>query len=767
MKRLSTLFLVLTALLGLPLTAGATETVFDFENNPQGWPVGEGANFADGNLTSPLTMGEVTLTNVQGDASQPARIMRANDGISALYVYKNGSIQLATVEGRAITKMEVTMKTGAFDLTASTGAVAADVWTGNAQQVLFTTSATRQMLKLVVTTADENAETVKPVVETFDAEAASIAAFNALEDGQVVKLTLKDAQVNAFDDIFNFYFIEDATGATTISGLTLRAGDVLNGYVIGKKSSDQLDWSGEHPDYVEHKLAASNGDNIKAEAATLDGTPIEVGAIADGKNHGRLLTVSNVEIRKEGRFYYAYSGEDRVQVKDAYMVLPYDYEWPATAKSVTGVATFNGARWQLAPTKADDIVASVADEAVNVFDFALNNLSLPIGQNGEQSEQGNLGGEAVTMGDVTLTFVNSPTMPTRYYTSTRGNHFQMLAGGQLRLTAAEGRAITSVVVKPNYTTNPSTGDIVHQVNWTADKGEGTLSTDKMTWTGNATSVRFTGAGGPTYLDSIIVTTAPTDASTVIPEADVFTDVASIAEFNALAAGTLAKLQLKDAIVSATALGPSRWAIYLQDATAGAHMYCMPFALEANDVLNGFIYVVKNNQTAGSRMAMTELTSAADFTVTANGTVVPVEGTLAEVNVAANLNRVVKVEGVRFEGTSATAATLTDADGSTITVNNTASGMSPYVITDSFAGVSYERATVVGILYGSNKGNCLYPLSITEDAITDGIRSMDNEQCTMYNEQGAMNNEVYNMLGMRQNRLVKGLNIVGGRKVIMK
>jgi len=748
--------MALAVLAALGMQAQTATATFDFENNPEEWPVGEGVNFADGNLTSPLSVGEVTLTNVQGDASQPARIMRANDGVSALYVYKNGSIGLSTTEGRAIKKLEVTMKSGSFDLVPDNGSVSDAVWTGNAQQVLFKSSATRMMLKLVVTTDAENAETVKPAVETFDVEAADIAAFNAVEDGKTVKLTLKDAQVNAFDDIFNFYFIEDATGATGLTGVTLNAGDRLNGYIIGTKSSEALDWSGDYPDYVEIKLAANNADNVTAEAGDLKSTTIEVGAIADGKNHGRLLTVSNVEIRKEGRFYYAYSGDDRVQVKDAYMVLPNDYEWPEMAKSVTGVATFNGVRWQLAPTKAEDIVAAVADEVETVFDFALNNLSLPIGQNGADSELGNLGGKAVTMGDVTLTFVNSPTMPTRYYTSNRGNHFQMIKDGQMRLTAAEGRAITSIVVKPNYTTNTATGATVYNVSWTADKGEGTLSADKMTWTGNATSVRFTGTGA-TYLDSIIVVTAPKDDNTVTSEGDVYTEVASIAEFNALDNGTLAKLQLNDAIVTATALGPSRWTIYVQDATAGAHMYCMPFELKANDVLNGAICVVKVNQTAGPRMGMTEQTATDDFTVTENGTVEPVEGTISEVNVAGNLNRVVKVSGVSFVGTSATAATLTDAEGATLTVSNTASGMSPYVITDSFADVSYERATVVGILHGTTSGNRLYPLSITEDVIADGIATVNGN-----NADGV---EIYSLQGIRLNRLQKGLNIVNGRVIV--
>ena len=759
MKRISTLFMVLMALMALPLTAGAAETVFDFENNPQGWPVGEGVNFADGNLTTPLVVDEVTLTNVQGNATQPARIMKANDGISALYVYKNGSIQLSVADGRAITKIEVTMKTGSFDLVADNGSVADNVWTGNAQQVLFTASATRQMLKLVITSDAANDETVKPVVETFDVEAADIAAFNAVEDGKVVKLTLKDAQVNGCK--FNDYYVEDASGATVFKGVTLTVGDVLNGYIIGTKSTDaNIDYKNDPAVAVEYQLTATDASTFTAEPTVLMGTPMTIGAACQQVSYGRLVTLTDVSISGGGQNKTMTDAEGNTMKARDYMgVLSADYTWPEKAAKITGVVIYYMTGWFLMPISAEAIVEAGTQEET-VFDFALNNMSLPIGQNGADSELGNLAGKAVTMGDVTLTFVNSPTLPTRYYNmSSRGNMFQMIANGQLRLTAAEGRAITSIVVKPNYTTNAATGAIVTNVSWTVDKGEGTLSTDKMTWTGNAASVRFTGTGA-TYLDSIIVVTAPADASTVTSEGDVFTEVASIAEFNALTTGTLAKLQLSDAIVSATALGPSRWTIYVQDATAGAHMYCMPFELKANDVLNGVLYVVKSDQTAGSRMAMTEKTSSADFTVTANGTVTPVEGTIAEVNVAANINRVVKVSGVQFAGTSATAATLTDIEGATITVNNTASGMSPYVITDSFVGINYERATVVGILYGMTKGNSLYPLSITEDVITDGIA---DSQVSSLNSQPS----VFNLQGLRLNRLQKGLNIVGGKKVLVK
>ena len=142
----------------------------------------------------------------------------------------------------------------------------------------------------------------------------------------MIKLSLNDVQVNAIDDIFNFAYVEDVTGAIEISGVSLTAGTKLNGYIIGVKSSDNLDYS--NPDFgQEVKLVASSDETFTVETVSLVSTPVEVAAIASAENHGRLMTISNVEIKMEGRFYYAYEGEDKVQVKDAFGVLPDDYEW--------------------------------------------------------------------------------------------------------------------------------------------------------------------------------------------------------------------------------------------------------------------------------------------------------------------------------------------------------------------------------------------------------------------------------------------------------
>jgi len=45
--------------------------------------------------------------------------------------------------------------------------------------------------------------------------------------------------------------------------------------------------------------------------------------------------------------------------------------------------------------------------------------------------------------------------------------------------------------------------------------------------------------------------------------------------------------------------------------------------------------------------------------------------------------------------------------------------------------------------------------------TDGIRSIDNEPLTIDN------GEIFNLAGQKMNRLQKGINIVNGRKVLVK
>jgi len=333
-------FLSLVALLFVTtVTAWAgTEVTFDFQNNNGNWPVGEGANYKDGDITA-LTWEGVTLTGVQGSSVNPPRLMsNASRGI-CLWLYKNTSMKLTAPEGKAITKIAVTMQSGDFDLEPSTGAVAGNVWTGNASEVTFGPNAnsTRYVWAFTVTLDDENDETVKPAA--FELEAADI-AFNAAEDGKVVKLTLDNARVNAYWDMQGTYYVEDASGATVVKGVTLTAGTALNGYIVGTKSTNsEIDYMNDPAVAVEYTLTATDASTFEAAATTLTGAVMTVAEAAAQANYGRLITLENVTITGSGQNKTLTDANgNTIKARDYMSVLPADFTWPEAASVTTTLA---------------------------------------------------------------------------------------------------------------------------------------------------------------------------------------------------------------------------------------------------------------------------------------------------------------------------------------------------------------------------------------------------------------------------------------------
>ena len=255
----------------------------------------------------------------------------------------------------------------------------------------------------------------------------------------------------------------------------------------------------------------------------------------------------------------------------------------------------------------------------------------------------------------------------------------------------------------------------------------------MIWTGNADGVRFQ-QGGTSYLANAILTLAAKDASTVALPAIEYTECANIAAFNAMEAGAYAKVTLTDAEV--TGLSADGYStVWIQDATGGCWLQYTSLK-EAED-------------TPKSEINVTEIS---ENTI--------VEGTLAEVNVAANKNKVVKIKGATLTMTSATAGTLTQGDA-TIDVNNggATANQQLHKIENWTKDTTLENITIVAILVGkSNTANQLLPISITENA--SGIETIHNSQFTV-------TNSIYNLQGIRLNSLQKGLNIVNGKKVVIK
>jgi len=389
------------------------------------------------------------------------------------------------------------------------------------------------------------------------------------------------------------------------------------------------------------------------------------------------------------------------------------------------------------------------------FDFANNNMNMSIGTT-ENTNAGNLGGKSITINGVTLSFVNSMTMPTRYYLNgSRGNQFQAIAGSMMRVTAPSGYAVTKITSVPNEGKNATTGATIIQCAWKVTKGGGSLSIDKQVWTGNAESVLLT-ATGATYLNAVVVELSTASSETNLrtnEPADTYTEVHGLAAFSEVSADALVKLTLTNAVITSGMI--NGWGHYVQDATAGAHFYCTGLDLEVGDVLNGVVYVKKNVQKMGSRICMTEATNSEGVTITKNGTYDPITGTIGQINVSGNYCRVVKLTGIALVGSSETDATATDPSGN-IVVKNSKVNYYPYVIKESLASINYTNATVVGILYGTNtNGNQIMPLSIT--GTSAGI---SNVTADVKAEEAV----IYNLNGQRVEHPTKGIYIVDGKKV---
>lgn len=121
-------------------TALAGDVTFDFAANPWGLTIGSGsgATAEAGNVTE-ITQDGVVLTFDQATASTPARMWTGPH----LRAYKNSTMTMTAPEGQVITKVVWTATSASYNQLAVDGTdiVAADGWSGSASSVTFTVTA--------------------------------------------------------------------------------------------------------------------------------------------------------------------------------------------------------------------------------------------------------------------------------------------------------------------------------------------------------------------------------------------------------------------------------------------------------------------------------------------------------------------------------------------------------------------------------------------------------------------------------------------------
>ncbi len=209
-------------------------------------------------------------------------------------------------------------------------------------------------------------------------EAATIAEFNAIENGKVVKLALTDARVNAFNDLDRAYYVEDASGATVIKGVNLVKSTVLNGYVIGTKEITDVDYVNVPSQAYEHSLTVdASWSAYEAAETELMGTPMTIAEAAVQANYGRLVTLSDVEITQIGNGLNKQlkdAAGNTIKARDLFGILPDGYEWPAKATSITGVVLYYMTGWFLMPISVEAIIADATGiETIHNSQFTVKN----------------------------------------------------------------------------------------------------------------------------------------------------------------------------------------------------------------------------------------------------------------------------------------------------------------------------------------------------------------------------------------------------------
>ena len=596
----------------------------------------------------------------------------------------------------------------------------------------------------------------------FDVEAADIAGFNAVEDGKVVKLTLTNARVNAFNDLTATYYVEDASGATAIKGISLTKGTSLNGYIIGKKGTEDVDYVNDPSQGYEYSLTVSDASLSSFEATATEpvGTSMTIPDACAQASYGKLVTLSDVTITPLGNGMNKQlkdAAGNTMRCRDLFGVLSTDYEWPAKASKITGVVLYYMTGWFLMPISADAIVAYVQPTSVT-FDFSDTN-TFKVGT-AIADKTAWINNEEYVVDNVIIQ-ITGGSAPSRIYTAAAGTVLSMFKEyATLTFKAPDGYAITkleftNVNADTQFSFVPSSGAFTGK-----------------TWEGNAEGVRMLNEKSP-QITKIVATLAAKTTETVALPAIEYTECANIAAFNALENGTYAKVTLTDAeLTGLSADGYST--MWIQDATGGCwiqYSTLIDSYLQVNNKVNGFFYVVKRAASGNPQMKEAEDTPKSEFTQTPIGDPAMVEGTLAEVNIAANLNKVVKITGATLKETVTTNSSgIVTANGGTLTqgeasidVNNgtETANQQLHKISEWVNGQTLDNVTIVAILVAkSATANQLLPISITN---TTGINNIKNGKDAFDME----NAVIYNLQGQRLNKLQKGVNIVNGKKIVVK
>ena len=392
----------------------------------------------------------------------------------------------------------------------------------------------------------------------------------------------------------------------------------------------------------------------------------------------------------------------------------------------------------------------------NVYDFANNNLNLEVATpaDWEDPTKGVISGQELRQGDVVLTSVDGAKTNRMWCTNAGVTYLQV--GGKITITADEGRAITGITFEvQNY-----------KFFLEAQAGNGELDATNYVWNGNSTAITFDNENAANEWNSqslllkMTVVTDDANDETYTPDATTYVEVGSIAEFNALEVGTLAKLELNNAQVNEV-----DWsAAYVEDATGAVEFDGLNLDLERGDILNGYIYVKRgqfyfdedpDDDVAGRERPQATndaLTSADTYTKTSGNELQPTLFTMEELLNDANFSRLVALNNVAISKNGR--FYVAEADGQQVRVND----MLGYLPLGTEIPENGEVRNITGIFSWNGLAYQIYLTSIeTPTAVTNiNVDNNDNEA------------PVFDIMGRPMHgTLPAGIYIKNGHKFIVR
>lgn len=165
----------------------------------------------------------------------------------------------------------------------------------------------------ITVTSNNGVTTTTAVTVEEMTSAENIAAFRQLPAGQEAMLQLKDAQVLYVQS--KELYLRDASGAMLIynSGLTVNAGDILNGCVYGKRDANN-----EMPDLAGIKGSTLQSDFVVTGNSTPEPRSVNLYDLTEA-DYGDYVRVKAVRLVKDG-YVYAVCGDNRARMWNAFNI---------------------------------------------------------------------------------------------------------------------------------------------------------------------------------------------------------------------------------------------------------------------------------------------------------------------------------------------------------------------------------------------------------------------------------------------------------------